>query len=60
MGELTSVGYSAALGRMVAMGFVYSKQPETKEEALRGSYEIEVSGSRVPAQAMLKAPWPAA
>jgi glycine cleavage system aminomethyltransferase T/glycine/D-amino acid oxidase-like deaminating enzyme len=53
VGELSSVGYSAALGCMVAMGFVHGK-PETQEEALRHSYEIEVSGSRVPAKASLK------
>ncbi|HZO04632.1 MAG TPA: FAD-dependent oxidoreductase [Burkholderiales bacterium] len=50
VGELSSVGYSAALGCMVAMGFVHS-------EDIGGSYEIEVSGTRVPAKASLKAPW---
>ena len=50
VGELSSVGYSATLGCMVAMGFVHSGQ-------LAGSYEIEVSGQKVPASATLKAPW---
>jgi glycine cleavage system aminomethyltransferase T/glycine/D-amino acid oxidase-like deaminating enzyme len=54
VGELSSVGYSAALGCMVAMGFVHGKRPETREEVLRQPYEIEVSGSRVPAKASLK------
>jgi glycine cleavage system aminomethyltransferase T len=54
VGELSSVGYSGALGCMVAMGFVHGKQPETREDVLRHPYEIEVSGSRVPAKASLK------
>ncbi|MGH8691731.1 MAG: GcvT family protein, partial [Burkholderiales bacterium] len=49
-GELSSVGYSATLGCMVGMGFVYS-------EDITGSYEIEVSGTKVAANASLKAPW---
>jgi len=51
VGELSSVGYSATLGCMVAMGFVHSQD-------IGGTYEIEVSGTRVPANASLKAPWP--
>jgi glycine/D-amino acid oxidase-like deaminating enzyme/glycine cleavage system aminomethyltransferase T len=50
-GELSSVGYSATLSCMVGMGFVYS-------ENVDGSYEIEISGTKVPAKASLKAPWP--
>jgi len=58
-GEIYSVGYSASLSAMVGMGYVHSARPESKEEILRGRYEIEVSGERVAARAMLKAPWPA-
>jgi len=50
LGELSSVGYSATLGCMVGMGFVHS-------EDIGGSYEIEVSGTKVAAKASLKAPW---
>jgi len=50
-GELSSVAYSATLECMVGMGFVYS-------EDIDGTYEIEVSGRKVPAKASLKAPWP--
>jgi 4-methylaminobutanoate oxidase (formaldehyde-forming) len=57
-GELTSVGYSAALGSMVGMGFVYSAQPERAEQVLASGYEIEVSGTRIAARASVKAPWP--
>ncbi|HSA68083.1 MAG TPA: FAD-dependent oxidoreductase [Burkholderiales bacterium] len=58
VGEINSVGYSAALAAMVGMGYVHSPKPETRDEVLRGRYEIEVSGERVSARAMLKAPWP--
>ena len=51
VGELSSVGYSATLSCMVGMGFVYS-------EDIEGTYHIEVSGQKVPAQASLRAPWP--
>ena len=51
VGELSSVGYSAALGSMVGMGFVRS-------EDISGDYAIDISGTRVPARASLKAPWP--
>ena len=58
-GELSSVGYSAALDKMVGMGFVHSAQPERAEPLLASGYEIEVSGTRVAARASVKAPWPA-
>ena len=58
VGELTSVGYSAALGQMVGMGFVHGAQAERAEQLLASRYEIEVSGARVAAHARVKAPWP--
>ncbi|MBM3367538.1 MAG: FAD-dependent oxidoreductase [Betaproteobacteria bacterium] len=58
VGELSSVGYSAALSCMVGLGCVYSAQPETAKQVLEGRYEIEISGSKVTARARLKAPWP--
>jgi 4-methylaminobutanoate oxidase (formaldehyde-forming) len=51
VGELSSVGYSATLECMVGMGFVHS-------EDIEGSYAIEVSGRKVPANASPRAPWP--
>ena len=57
-GELTSVGYSAALATIVGMGYVYSSQPETAAQVLASRYEIEVSGSTVAARAIVRAPWP--
>ena len=57
VGELSSVGYSATLGRMVGMGFVhFGKMSGEMSEDIGGSYEIEVSGEKVPARAALKAP----
>ncbi len=58
VGEIYSAGYSAALSAMVGMGYVHSAKPETRDEVLRGRYEIEVSGERVSARATLKAPRP--
>jgi 4-methylaminobutanoate oxidase (formaldehyde-forming) len=57
VGELSSVGYSATLGGMVAMGFVYAPEPQAPDNFLSGSYAVEVSGKKVPAQASLEAPW---
>ncbi len=56
-GEIYSVGYSATLAQMVAMGYVRSAHPETAAQVLRGSYQIEISGRRVPARATIEAPW---
>ena len=56
VGELTSVGYSATLGEMVGMGFVHGAQPEGAEQLLASRYEIEVSGTTIPARATLKGP----
>ena len=47
VGELSSVGYSATLQCMVAMGFVHARE-------LAGRYEIDVSGTLVPARASLQ------
>jgi 4-methylaminobutanoate oxidase (formaldehyde-forming) len=58
VGELTSVGYSAALGQMVGMGFVHSAQPERADQLLGSRYEVDVSGSTIHARASVKAPWP--
>jgi glycine/D-amino acid oxidase-like deaminating enzyme/glycine cleavage system aminomethyltransferase T len=55
VGELSSVGYSVSLGCMVAMGFVHANGPASAEGFLAGNYEIEVSGTKVSAQASLKA-----
>jgi 4-methylaminobutanoate oxidase (formaldehyde-forming) len=54
VGELSSVGYSAALGGMVGMGFVHGSKPERAAQLLASRYEIEVSGVKVAAQASLK------
>ena len=51
VGELSSVGYSATLSCMVGMGFVYS-------ENIDGPTRSRSPGTKVPANASLKAPWP--
>jgi glycine/D-amino acid oxidase-like deaminating enzyme/glycine cleavage system aminomethyltransferase T len=48
VGELSSVGYSAKLECMVAMGFVHA---EDISGNYAGNYAIEVSGIKVPARA---------
>jgi glycine/D-amino acid oxidase-like deaminating enzyme/glycine cleavage system aminomethyltransferase T len=54
VGELSSVGYSASLGAMVAMGFVHANAAVSAEEFLAGTYEVEVSGTKVAARTSLK------
>jgi len=56
-GELSSVAYSAALGCMVAMGFVHASEPQSLERFLFGKFEVEVSGRKIAAKASLEAPW---
>ncbi|MSP95882.1 MAG: FAD-dependent oxidoreductase [Betaproteobacteria bacterium] len=58
VGELTSVGYSAALGQMVGMGFVQGAHLERADEILGSRYEIEISDTRVAARVSVTAPWP--
>jgi len=58
-GELTSVGYSATLGAMVALAYVYADTADVTEALLASRYTIEVSGQEVAARASLKALWPA-
>jgi 4-methylaminobutanoate oxidase (formaldehyde-forming) len=58
-GEIYSVAYSAARGGMVGMAYVHGGHAETRQQIVEGRYEIEISGLRVAAKAMLKAPWPA-
>ncbi len=55
VGFLTSGGYGHALGGAVGMGYVPCTRPgEPVADMLDASYEIEVAGRRLPAQASLK------
>ncbi|RQO42087.1 FAD-dependent oxidoreductase [Variovorax sp. KBW07] len=58
VGELTSTAYSAVLGRMVAMGYVRSAEPLTRDEAMQGPYEIDIAGQRFAATAQSRPPYP--
>ena len=51
-GEVTSAGYSASLGRIVAFGYVKShdrQTPVTVETLAAGRYAIDIAGARAPA-----------
>ncbi|MDA0225384.1 MAG: FAD-dependent oxidoreductase, partial [Proteobacteria bacterium] len=52
-GELTSVGYSATLGAMVALAYVHADTADNAEALLASRYTIEVSGQEVAACASL-------
>jgi hypothetical protein len=46
------------LGRMVVMGYVRSAEPQTRDEAMRGPYEIDIAGQRFGAIAQSRPPYP--
>ena len=50
---ITSGNYGHALGGAIGMGYVPC-QGETAENVLSSTYEIEIAGRRVPAEASLK------
>ena len=58
VGEITSAGYSARLGRAVVMGYVRGEGPVTREFLMSGRYVIDVAGDRVPATPLAKSPFP--
>ncbi|MCC7121737.1 MAG: FAD-dependent oxidoreductase, partial [Gammaproteobacteria bacterium] len=55
VGELTSAGYSARLGRAVAMGYARGASP-SDADILRARYEVELNGERVRVTAHLASP----
>ena len=57
VGEITSAGYSAKLGRAVVMGYVRGDAPVTREFVLGGRYFIDIAGDRVSATPLTKAPF---
>ena len=58
VGEITSAGYSAKLGRAVVMGYVRGDGPVTREFLMSGRYVIDIAGDRVPATPLAKPPFP--
>ena len=55
VGRVSSAAYGHTLGRCVALGYVTAPEPGTPPSWYRsGSYEIEIAGERVPADASLR------
>ncbi len=46
VGEVTSAGYSAKLGRAIVMTYVRGTAPVTREHVLAGKYEVDIAGRR--------------
>ena len=57
VGEVTSAGWSAALGRAVVMGYVRSAEPIERAWVLDGRYELDIAGARVGAKVQPRAPY---
>ena len=58
VGEVTSAGYSARLGRAVVMGYVRGDGPIAREFVLAGRYVVDIAGDRIPATPLAKPPFP--
>jgi 4-methylaminobutanoate oxidase (formaldehyde-forming) len=58
VGEITSAGYSDALGKVVAMGYVRAEHAINRDYVLSGIYEVDIAGERVKATALAKPPYP--
>ncbi len=55
VGHLTSAAYGHTLGRTVGLGYVLAPAAGTERSWFTaGSYEIEIAGERIPAQASLR------
>jgi 4-methylaminobutanoate oxidase (formaldehyde-forming) len=46
VGEITSAGYSRALGRAVAFGYARADEPLTDAALLAARYEVDIAGER--------------
>jgi 4-methylaminobutanoate oxidase (formaldehyde-forming) len=57
VGEVTSAGWSAALGRAVAMGYVRASGPIDRAWVLAGRYEVDIAGVRVPVTVQARPPF---
>jgi glycine cleavage system aminomethyltransferase T/glycine/D-amino acid oxidase-like deaminating enzyme len=58
VGEITSAGYSARLGRAVVMGYVRGEGPVTREFLMSGRYTVDIAGDQVAATPLAKPPFP--
>jgi 4-methylaminobutanoate oxidase (formaldehyde-forming) len=57
VGEVTSAGWSATLGRAVLMGYVRSADPIDRAWVLAGQYELDIAGARVGAKVQPRPPY---
>jgi len=53
VGELTSAGYSRALGRAVALGYARGSAPLDDAMLVNARYEIDIAGERFSATARI-------
>ena len=54
VGYISSGAYGHALGGAIGLGYVRGTEPISREWVMDGSYEIDVSGRRVPAKVSLR------
>ena len=56
-GEITSAAYGHTLKAIVALGYVSTGGQKVDADFLKSSFELDVSGERVPVRASVKAPY---
>lgn len=52
-GWLSSAGFGHTVNKSIGMGYVRSETPIDRDHVLSGAYELDVAGTRVPAEATL-------
>jgi 4-methylaminobutanoate oxidase (formaldehyde-forming) len=52
VGEVTSAGWSATLGRVVVMGYAHANRSIDRAWVLAGSYVVDIAGERVTAKVL--------
>jgi 4-methylaminobutanoate oxidase (formaldehyde-forming) len=57
VGEVTSAGWSAGLGRAVVMGYVRGVGPIDRDWVLGGNYELDIAGARTPIRVQARPPF---
>ena len=58
VGEVTSSGYSARLGRAIVMGYVRAEHPIDRDYVLSGRYKIDIAGDHYAAKPLAKPAYP--
>ncbi len=57
VGWLASAGFGHTVGRSIGYGYVREHDGVDRDELLRGRYELDVAGERIPAEIFLTAPY---